>query len=156
MQISKKGLDLLKTWEQGPNGGFASIPYYCSSNRLTIGYGHVINLKESIKYPISEDKAEELLKKDITWAEKGVNRNVKVVLRQTQFDALVCFVFNIGVTRFKQSTLLSLLNQGLYREVPRQLLRWNVATVGGVKKTLEGLTNRRKAEIELWNDTGSN
>ena len=152
MQISKKGLDLLKTWEQGPKGGFASIPYYCSSNKLTIGYGHVINLNESIKYPISEAKAEELLKKDIAWAEKVVNTCVKVPLTQNQFNALVCFVFNIGVLRFKQSTLLSLLNQGLYTEVPRQLLRWNVATIGGVKKTLEGLTNRRKAEIALWNE----
>lgn len=153
MQISKKGLDLLKTWEQGPKGGFASIPYYCSSNRLTIGYGHVINLKESIKYPILEAKAEELLKEDITWAEKVVNKYVKVPLTQNQFNALVCFIFNIGVVRFEQSTLLSLLNQGLYNEVPAQLLRWNVATIGGVKKTLEGLTNRRKAEIALWNDT---
>jgi lysozyme len=152
MQISKKGLDLLKTWEQGPKGGFASIPYYCSSNRLTIGYGHVINLKESIKYPISEDKAEELLKKDIAWAEKAVNTYVKVQLTQNQFNALVCFVFNTGIVRFEQSTLLSLLNLGLYNEVPRQLLRWNVATIEGVKKTLEGLTNRRKAEIALWND----
>jgi lysozyme len=155
MQISKKGLDLLKTWEQGPKGGFASIPYYCSSNKLTIGYGHVINLNESIKYPISEAKAEELLKKDIAWAEKVVNTCVKVPLTQNQFNALVCFVFNIGVLRFKQSTLLSILNQGLYTEVPQQLLRWNVATIGGVKKTLEGLTNRRKAEIALWNDLGN-
>lgn len=153
MRISEKGLSLLKTWEQGPNGGFAGNPYYCSSNRLTIGYGHAIRLNEYINYPISEAKAEDLLKKDISWAEKAVNRNVKVVLRQTQFDALVCFVFNIGVTRFKQSTLLSLLNQGLYNEVPAQLLRWNVATVGGAKKRLQGLTNRRKAEIALWNNT---
>jgi lysozyme len=153
MQISKKGLDLLKTWEQGPNGGFASTPYYCSSNKLTIGYGHVINLKESIKYPISEAKAEELLKKDIAWAEKVVNTCVKVPLTQNQFNALVCFVFNIGVLRFKQSTLLLKLNQGLYAAVPPQLLRWNVATVGGVKKRIQGLTNRRKAEIALWNDT---
>jgi lysozyme len=145
MQISKKGLDLLKTWEQGPKGGFASIPYYCSSNKLTIGYGHVINLKESIKYPILEAKAEELLKKDITWAEKVVNKYVKVTLTQNQFNALVCFVFNIGVTRFKQSTLLSLLNQGLYNEVPAQLLRWNVATIGGVKKKTLRLNQQKKS-----------
>jgi lysozyme len=155
MQINKKGLDLLKTWEQGPDGGFASIPYYCSANRLTIGYGHAIKLNELIKYPISETKAEELLEEDIDWAEQAVNKYVKVALTPNQFSALVCFVFNIGVLRFEQSTLLLLLNQGLYTEVPRQLLRWNVATIGGVKKTLEGLTNRRKAEIALWNDVGN-
>lgn len=93
-----------------------------------------------------------MLKKDIAWAEKTVNTYVKVPLTQNQFNALVCFVFNTGIVRFEQSTLLSLLNQGLYNEVPAQLLRWNVATIGGVKKTLEGLTNRRKAEIALWND----
>jgi lysozyme len=152
MQINKKGLDLLKTWEQGPDGGFASIPYYCSANRLTIGYGHAIKLNELIKYPISKTKAEELLEEDIDWAEQAVNKYVKVALTPNQFSALVCFVFNIGVTRFKQSTLLLKLNQGLYAAVPSQLLRWNVATVGGQKTTLDGLTNRRKAEIALWNE----
>lgn len=153
MQISEKGLSLLKTWEQGPNGGFASTIYSCSAGKRTIGYGHVIESHEDIKEPISEATAEELLKKDITWAEDAVNRYVKVPLTQNQFNALVCFVFNIGVGNFEKSTLLSFINKELFDKVPEQFLRWNKITVDGVKKVSDGLTNRRKAEIALWNDT---
>ena len=153
MQINKKGLDLLKTWEQGPKGGFASSIYSCSAGKRTIGYGHVITADENINEPISEVMAEELLKKDIIWSEDAVNKYVKVALTPNQFSALVCFVFNIGVGNFEKSTLLSFINKELFDKVPEQFLRWNKITVDGIKKVSNGLTNRRKAEIALWNDT---
>ena len=56
------------------------------------------------------------------------------------------FVFNIGPTAFRKSTLLRLLNEGKPEEVPAQLKRWNKA--GG--KTVQGLINRREAESGLW------
>jgi lysozyme len=155
MQISEKGLSLLKTWEQGSSGGFSPTIYSCSAGKRTIGYGHVIEPHEDIKEPISEATAEELLKEDITWAEDAVNRYVKVQLTQNQFNALVCFVFNIGVGNFEKSTLLSFINKELFYKVPEQFLRWNKITVNSVKKVSIGLTNRRKAEIALWNDANN-
>lgn len=152
MQISEKGLKLLKTWEQGPRGGFSPTIYPCSAGKRTIGYGHVIEPDEDIKEPISEATADELLKKDVKESEDAVNRYVKVIISQNRFDALVCLVFNIGVGNFAKSTLLSFVNKRLFDKVPDQFLRWNKITVNGVKKVSTGLTNRRRAEVVLWNE----
>jgi lysozyme len=147
MKIGKNGLSLLKNWEQGPNGGFASISYKCSGNKNTIGWGHVIKESDKIVQPIDRVKAEELLLNDIEWAEDAINKLVKVEINQNQFDSLVCFVFNIGENNFRNSTLLKLLNEGSLDLVPTQLMRW----VYAAGKQLRGLENRRFAEVELWN-----
>lgn len=148
MKIGEKGLALLKLWEQAPKGGFASISYKCSAGKDTIGWGHVIKPTDNIKQPITLARAEELLKSDIKWAEEAVNKNVKVMLTQNQFDALVCFVFNIGATNFKSSTLLKFINEELRDKIPTQFMRW----VYSNKIFIKGLENRRKAEVSLWND----
>lgn len=148
MKIGKKGIDLLKKWEQAPKGGFASISYKCSAGKNTIGWGHVIKPLEQIEQPITLSKAEELLHNDVKWAEEAVNNYVKTTINQNQFDALVCLVFNIGATNFKASTMLKLLNDGSLDKVPAQFMRWVFA--GNVR--LKGLENRRFAEINLWND----
>lgn len=146
--MGKKGIDLLKLWESGKNGKFASISYRCSAGKNTIGWGHVIKPLEKIEQPISLAKAEELLQNDIKWAEEAVTNYVKTTINQNQFDSLVCLVFNIGATNFKTSTLLKFLNDGSLDKVPAQFMRWVYA--GKVK--LKGLENRRFAEINLWND----
>lgn len=148
MKIGKKGIDLLKKWEQAPKGGFASISYKCSAGKKTIGWGHVITPLDSIVQPINVLKAEELLYNDLKWAEKAVNKFVKTTINQNQFDALVCLVFNIGATNFKDSTLIKVLNEGSLDKVPVQFMRWVFAG----KVRLKGLENRRFAEINLWND----
>jgi lysozyme len=76
-----------------------------------------------------------------------VNESVTVPLNQNQFDALVSFSFNVGDNAFRGSTLLKLLNQGQYDQVPAQLRRW-VRDNGHV---VQGLINRREKEIVLWN-----
>ena len=147
MKTAKNGLELLKKWEQGPKGNFASISYKCTGGKNTIGWGHVIKLSDNIVQPITLFKAEELLQNDVKWAEEAVNNYVKTTINQNQFDALVCLVFNIGATNFKASTLLKFLNDGSLDKVPAQFMRWVFA--GNVR--LKGLENRRFAEVELWN-----
>lgn len=147
MKIGKKGIDLLKKWEQSPNGNFASISYKCPGGKNTIGWGHVIKSTDKIVQPITLKQAEDLLINDVKIAEETINKLVKITINQNQFDALVCLVFNIGFDNFKKSTLLKLLNYETLRQVPAQFMRWVYA--GGNK--LKGLENRRFAEIELWN-----
>ncbi len=139
MNISEKGLSLIKKFE-----GLVLKTYKCSAGVDTIGYGHTKTAKP--KMVITEAKASELLLEDIRESELAVNRLVKVPLTQNQFDALVCFVFNVGSGNFNSSTLLKQLNQKMYKEAADQLLRWNKA--GG--KALPGLTRRREAERELF------
>lgn len=89
-----------------------------------------------------------LLCQDLAGAAQAVNDGVEVELSQNQFDTLVSFCFNVGTTAFKHSTLLKLLNQSKYAEVPVQLRRW-VRCNGEV---VQGLVSRREHEIELWNN----
>ena len=67
-------------------------------------------------------------------------------LEQFQFDALVAWVYNLGAGNFKESTLLRVLNEGDYDDVPHQIKRWNKA--GG--RVLQGLVRRREAEALLF------
>ena len=155
MQMSENGLELLKQWE-----GFELKVYKDSAGLLTIGVGHLLTKSElssgkiaingvTVKYAdgLTEQQALDLLSQDVQPAENTVNTNVKVPLTQNQFDALVSFTFNVGGGAFKGSTLLKVLNQKQYTEVPTQLLRWTRA--GG--KVVQGLLNRRQNEIKLWN-----
>jgi lysozyme len=73
---------------------------------------------------------------------------VEVSLEQNQFDSLVSWVYNLGPTNLKESTMLKVLNEGKYDEVPEQIKRWNKAD--GV--VLGGLVKRREAEALLFED----
>jgi lysozyme len=100
---------------------------------------------------VSEEECTKFLVEDLNDAGAVVKRYVSVPLSQEQFDALVSFVFNIGGgANFQNSTLLKKLNQGLYDEVPEQIMRWNKARVDGNLKPLRGLTRRRTAEAALF------
>ena len=78
--------------------------------------------------------------------EHYVNSLVKVPLNQSQFDALVSWVYNLGPANLKSSTLLKVLNEGKYEEVPNQMRRWNKVN----KQVNEGLVRRRNAESLLF------
>lgn len=146
MKTSEKGIDLLKILEEGK--GFSSKSYLCPAGKRTIGYGHVILPDDNIIEPITEDQAEDILENDIVIAENAINKYVKVPLTQNQFDALVCFVFNVGKTNFKTSTLLKFINEQLWDKIPKQFMRW----VYHDKTLIKGLENRRKIEVRLWNN----
>lgn len=139
MTTSKKGITMIKFFE-----GFRNKAYYDAVGVLTIGYGTTAGVTKNMV--ITESQGEMMLQADVKKFEAAVMRNVKVALNQDQFDALVCFVYNLGEGNFKSSTLLKLLNQGRYDLVPDQFMRWNKA--GG--KVLNGLTKRRQAEATLF------
>ena len=71
-----------------------------------------------------------------------------VDLDQNQFDSLVSWVFNLGPANLRASTMLKVLNNKEYEEVPNQMKRWNKAA----GKVLEGLIRRREAESLLFQD----
>jgi len=121
-------------------------PYEDAAGKLTIGYGHLLRDGETFT-TITEKEAERLLEEDVEDAEEAVSDLVRVPLTQGQFDALVCFTFNVGRTHLAQSTLLKRLNGKDYKRVPLELERWVYA--GG--KYLTGLVNRRAKEVALWN-----
>ena len=139
MNISEEGLALLKKFE-----GCELKAYQDSVGVWTIGYGHTKEVKEGDQ--INKDEAEHLLAEEMPEYEGYINDMVEVPLDQCQFDALVCWVYNLGPTNFRSSTLLTVLNQERYNDVPREIKRWNKA--GG--EILKGLVRRREAEAFLF------
>ncbi len=139
MKTSKNGINLIKSFE-----GCRLQAYLCPALIWTIGYGHTGNVKKGDK--ITEVQAETLLTIDLQKFENAINTAVKAPLNQNQFDALVSFVYNIGIGAFKTSTLLKHLNASEYGLAAVQFERWNKSH----GKILSGLTRRRKAEKELF------
>ena len=139
MQISEKGISLIKHFE-----GCGLKAYQDSVGIWTIGYGTIKGVKEGDQ--ITQDEAEHLLQEEMPEYEGYINEMVKVPLEQNQFDALCSWVFNLGPNNLKSSTLLKVLNESRYDEVPEQIVRWNKA--GG--QVLQGLVKRRQAEADMF------
>lgn len=146
MNVSKRGVDLIKSFE-----GFSAVPYKDVKGLLTIGFGHLVKSGE-VFGAISSIEATSLLEKDTKEASDCVNKVVKAALNQNQFDALVCFTYNLGCKALTGSTLLKLLNENDYHGASLQFIRWNRASVGKTSIEVPGLTRRRKAEQELFNE----
>lgn len=117
--INAEGLALIQRWE-----GLRLEAYRDVGGVLTIGYGSTgPHVREGMT--ITEAQADELLLADLERFEAAVDRLVKVPLSDNQFAACVSLAFNIGEGAFAKSTLLKVLNQGRYDEVPAQFMRWN-------------------------------
>jgi lysozyme len=143
-KTNQEGVDLIKRWEGKENEAYKDIV-----GVWTIGYGHTAAAGPPFPFAgmhISDEEAEELLKKDLGKYEQAVEKAVKVPLTDNQFAALVSFTYNLGEGSLRSSTLLKKLNAGDYDAVPSELAKWNKA--GG--KVVQGLVNRRKDEAKLW------
>ena len=136
MDYSKNGLQLTEQFE-----ACRLEAYQDGAGIWTIGYGHT-GADVQAGMVITQDIAERLLLGDVWFAASCVNRVVKVALTQGEFDALVDFVFNVGIGNFSHSTMLDYLNQGNYAAAADQFARWDKS--GGVE--VAGLLRRRMAE----------
>src|SRR5271157_493630 len=123
---------------KGPSGGFAASPYNNPAGNAAIGYGHLLHDgnvsaadKANYPSPIDQAQADALLSQDTAAAVDAVNSDVKVVLNQDQFDAMVDFTYNEGTDAFAKSGLLKDLNINQFSQVPAQLERWVYGKVNG-------------------------
>jgi lysozyme len=146
MRLDLNGYNLIKTFE-----GLSLKPYLCSAKVPTIGYGNTFytnGVKVTMSdAPITQEKANEMLKVIADSFALKVSKIVPSGLTQNQFNALVSFAFNLGVQALTNSTLLRLVkinpNDG---NIAKEFLRWNKA--GG--KVVDGLTKRRIKESALY------
>lgn len=144
MRTSPAGIALIKRYE-----GLELEAYQDIADVWTIGYGHTgPDAKPGAVW--TEQIAEAALTRDLELREDAVTRLVSVPLNQHEFDALVSFVYNVGVAAFKTSTALKRLNRGDRTGAADALTWWNKANVDGVLRPVEGLTRRRAAERELF------
>ena len=142
MKLGERGTEILKYFE-----GCKLTAYQDSVGVWTIGYGHTKGVYDGMT--ITQDQAEQMLLSELEEYEGYIKDMVTVPLTQNQFDALVVWVYNLGPTNFRNSTLLKELNAGNYNAAGQEITRWNKA--GG--KVLAGLVKRREAEAQLFSDT---
>ena len=140
MRVSDICFGKLKEFE-----GLRTEAYYDAAGVLTIGYGHTGHDVRPGDV-ISKYWAEHLLKADLYDVEKAVE-SLGVARTQGQFDALVSFVFNLGIGRLLHSTLLRVIrNGGSKSQIQREFKKWVYA--GG--KRLRGLEKRREWEARRF------
>ena len=142
--FDKAGKTLLKQFE-----GLKLKAYDDGTGVWTIGIG-------TIRYPngqkvksgdtCTEEQAYAYVDNDLKSFENKIHSLVKVVLTQNQYNAIVCFTYNVGVTNFANSTLLKKINLGDFKSAADEFLKWNKD--GG--KVMKGLVARREAERKLF------
>ena len=143
MRISKAGIDHIKGYEK------LMLTAYLPTKHdvLTIGYGHTKEVKATDK--IDAKQAELFLREDLSWVEACVNMYVKVRMTQSQFDGLCGFVFNLGESNFRNSTMLKYINQGRWEAAAKSMLQWNKQRTPAGLVVLGGLTKRRAIESQM-------
>jgi len=144
-QISDNGLNFISDYES-----FYATPYRgLDSQNQAIGYGHVIQISEHFE-SVTSDEAKDLLKKDLDSFIYLVNTMVLgLSLSQNQFDALVSFSYNCGVTALNNSTLLKDIRSGATDEtIKDDFLMWSNCN----KKRALGLYRRRYDEFEMYSN----
>lgn len=133
---------------QPPTGGIQMIGY---AHRLT--EQELENRSITIEgIPISfdaftEEQAIKLLKQDLKPVTQAIKSNITNELTQQQFDALVDFAWNIGVTKFVQNSgIVELIRDKKYDRVPKAMISWVDAC--GERKAV--LVSRRLFNAHRW------
>lgn len=147
--INQRGLDIIKFFE-----GLKLKAYECPASTaekrfFTIGYGttRIEGKQVQQNTTITAEQAEQYLKADLWIFEKAVSSLITSKINSNQYNAILCFVYNVGAGNFKTSTLLKKVNiNPADTSIKDEFLKWNKAN----GKTLQGLTNRRTKEAELY------
>jgi lysozyme len=142
-QVSRAAVDLIKRFE-GYRQKAAQLP----DGRWTVGYGHTLTAREGAS--VSEKDAEALLLYDLISVAHSVNEHTYTPLNQNQFDALVCFAFNIGLDNFLRSGVLRRINEGSLLQAACAMEMWRKADFEGERIVIDALVRRRAAEKTLF------
>lgn len=139
MKTSPKGIALICEFE-----GFRSKAYLCPAGVWTIGYGFTLGVQPGDT--ITKEQAKRRLARELESYEAAVMRACTNEPNQNEFDALVCFAFNVGASGMAKSSVIKAHNRGDHQAAARAFQLWNKA--GGV--VYAGLTRRRAAEAALY------
>lgn len=140
-----KKMIFIKSWEK-----LELEAYDDAEGFATVGYGHLIGRYGVNEIPsssefandISEERAEALLKTDLSGAEETLKGTVSVHLHQHEYDALVSLIYNMG-SPSRAPKLFSFLNDEKYDDAANEFA--DITNNG-----LPGLVTRRQDEISIF------
>ena len=162
MRLSQEGINLLSELE-----GVRLYPYHDQTGEpierwvigATIGVGHLIGRSEweanadSYLSGLAMEEVDELLRSDLRLYEKFLNRDIVTYFgkkSQTQYDALIIFMFNVGIRNYEESSVRKILRGDLvdsnYPELKSAWMAWNKSQ----GKKMAGLVTRRRREFNLY------
>ena len=133
--------------------GFSAKPYRCPAGFWTIGFGTVFKpdgtqvTKDDP--PITKELAEEWLQHELRHNYlAGVLHASPLLVRFPQaLGAITDFAYNLGVARYRASTLKKRINEEDWDGARTELAKW----IRGGGRILRGLVKRRQAEAEYLN-----
>ena len=145
MKASERIKTLIKGW-----GGCRLEAYRCPAGVPTIGYGHTgPDVAQGLR--ITQAHAERLFEGDIARFEDELQRWMRIDsvpgLTQGQYDALLSFAYNTGITALRRSTLWrKVCADPSDPSVPAEFSRW--VNAGG--RRMPGLVARREEEARIY------
>lgn len=172
MKMSDKGIEWLKGLEGSVKVNGKHVIYDDATGKpvpagvplpvgATIGYGHLVKPGEDFSAGLTEQQATKLLQQDLQATYNTINEQISADaisnMTQSQYDALVSLVFNIGAGSaapqnrnrgLYQSTVRKYLNDNKYKSniYPNLEDAWRAFRNGGI------LDGRRDAEWRLYNN----
>lgn len=143
MEISNYAEEKIKEFE-----GLRLRAYKCSAGKWTIGWGHTKGVHA--RMAIAADEAQRWFERDVEEIEARLKREPYFHnLGESQRDALVSFIFNLGFGNFNSSTLRKKLMRDVEDStIPDEFRRW----VFSKGKRLPGLVTRREWEAQMYED----
>ena len=143
MNITKLAIEKIKEFE-----GCMLQACQDAAGVWTIGYGHTYNVRQGDT--ISQWFADDMLREDLENVERQLMElhDPEVLhMTQQQLDAVVSFVFNLGIKRWQYSTLRRLIMLKKPKGViQKEWMRW----VKAGDKRLNGLVKRREWECRRF------
>lgn len=149
LKTSSNAVNMIKVFE-----GFSKWPYL-DNGQWTVGYGTSISADDVDRYNgsgITETQATTLLSERLVSFESSVNSFIdrhNLKLTQNQFDALVCFTYNLGASWLNDSTgtlYKAVVNGATGNDFIFAMAQFGKA--GGV--VVGGLVERRLCEANLY------
>ena len=134
-----------------PFEGLRLQPYICPAGYPTIGYGTVWKpdgSKVTMEHaPISKETAEEWLVHELrhNYLAGVLKASPGLLARPRALGAMTDFAYNLGVARYRASTLRKRVDDGDWEDAKAQLMLWT----RGAGRVLPGLVRRRAAEAAL-------
>jgi lysozyme len=134
-----------------PFEGLRLRPYICPAGYPTIGYGTVWKpdgTRVTMEHPpIDQATAEAWLLHELraTYLPGVLKASPGLLARPRALGALTDFAYNLGVARYRASTLRRRVDAGDRAGAKDELSKW----VRGGGQVLPGLVRRRKAEAAL-------
>ena len=142
--INQAGIDLIKQWE-----GCKLKAYKDVAGIWTVGYGLTSRagfIEVGPDTVLTQEEADYYFEKVVDDFASKIKPMITSPINENEFAAFVSLAYNIGVGAFKRSSALKRFNAGEKDRVTEAIRMWKKA--GG--KTVQGLVNRREAEVALF------